>query len=424
MPLTRTSRMRFTSSARKSLALFLSVMLIRTAGGTPAVLAELPLEPCILLKISATSIPPDVAKEKLGAMETTLEEGLRVRFLPFAPKRDNESEAGETIPAPDDKSLEKIAESLGSAIRHMERMDTKAATERLSEAENLARSIRFGETTRPYLAEIFLRKGLLFLWKGEAEKAEEMLARSRVLRPGFTPDPALFSPLFLEAWKRSGERPPPRAEILVNSLPPGAKIYMDGEEVGMTPGRVHISRSGPVTIQVFTEGYLPVERTGQWLPGDSEAMEFPLARDPSAALVDILSSSPEGKEAGGMLSRMLLETGARRAALLLLEEGDTGIVLRVASLAQGETAPVELGVVEWKGEDGGNAQVGEYAVEMLKQAGWPARSDTDPGGSPWYHKWWFWTLLGVAAAGVAVGLGGSGGGGSSGSSTGSIGVNF
>jgi hypothetical protein len=416
--------MRFTSSARKSLALFLSVMLFRTAGGIPAVLAELPVEPCILLKISATSIPPDVAKEKLGAMETFLVEGLRVRFLPIGSTGDGESEAGGTISAPDDKSLEKIAECLGSAIRDMERMDTKAATEKLSEAENLARSFRFGDTTRPYLAEIFLRRGLLFLWSGEEGKAEEMLARSRVLRPGFTPDPAMFSPLFLEAWKRSGERPPPRAEILVNSLPPGAKIYLNGEEVGMTPGRIHVSRSGPVTIQVLADGYLPGERTGQWLPGDSEAMDFLLARDPNAALVDILSSSPDGKEAGGMLSRMLLETGARRAALLLLEEGDTGIVLRVASLAQGEAAPVVLGMVKWQEEDQGNAQVGESAVEMLKGAGWPARSDTDPEGSPWYHKWWFWTLLGVAAAGVAVGLGGSGGGGSSGSSTGTIGVNF
>jgi hypothetical protein len=416
--------MRFTSSARKSLALFLSVILFRTTGGIPAVLAESPAEPCILLKVSATSIPSDLAKEKLGAMETLLEKGLRVRFLPLTPTGDGESEAWETFPAADDKSLEKIAESLGSAIRHMERMNTKAATERLSEAENLARSFRFGETTRPYLAEIFLRRGLLFLWEGEGGKAEEMLARSRVLRPGFTPDPGMFSPLVLEAWKRSGERPPPRAEILVNSLPPGAKIYLDGEEAGMTPGRVHVSRSGPVSIRVLAEGYLPGVRTGQWLPGDSEALDFPLARDPNAALVDILSSSSDGKEAGPLLSRMILQTGARRAALLLLEERDKGMVLRVASLAQGEDAPVVLGMVEWHEGDEGNAKVVESTVEMLKGAGWPARSDTDTGGAPWYHKWWFWTLLGVAAAGFVAGIGGSGGGGSSGSSTGTIGVNF
>jgi hypothetical protein len=414
----------FTSSARKYLALFLSVMLFRTAGGIPAVLAESPVEPSILLKVSATSIPPDVAKEKLGAMESFLEEGLRVRFLPITSTGEGESEAGEIFPAADDKSLEKIAESLGSAIRSMERMDTNAATERLSEAENLARSFRFGETTRPYLAEIFLRRGLLFLWKGESGKAEEMLARSRVLRPGFAPDPAMFSPLFLEAWKRSDERPPPRSEILVNSFPPGAKIYLDGEEAGMTPGRVHVSRPGPVTIRVIAEGSLPGERTGQWLPGDSEAIDFPLPRDPNAALVDILSSSPDGKEAGPLLSRMILESGARRAALLLLEDGDQGMVLRVASLAQGEEAPVVLGMVEWQEGDEGNAQVGESIVEMLKEAGWPARYDTARGGAPWYHKWWFWTLLGVAVAGVAVGIGGIGGGGSSGSSTGTIGVNF
>lgn len=416
--------MRFTSSVRKSLSLFLSVILFQTTGGIPAVFAGSPPEPCIMLKVSAITIPPNVAKEKLEVVKTYLEEGLHVRFLPLSSTGDGEKKAEETFPAADDKSLDKIGESLGSAIRHMERMDTKAAIEKLSEAENLARSFLFGETTRPYLAEIFLRRGLLFLWGGEAGKAEDMLARSRVLRPGFTPDPAMFSPPFLEAWKKSGERAPPRAEILVNSLPPGAKIFLDGEEAGMTPGRVHVSRSGPVTIRVFAEGYLPDEKVGQWLPGDSEAMDFPLARDPNAALLDILSTSPDGKEAGPLLSRRILETGARRAVLLLLKEGGNGMALSVASMAQGEDAPVILGTVEWPEGDEGNMQAGESTIEMLIEAGWPKISETDTGGAPWYHKWWFWTLVGVAAAGIAVGVGGSGSGGSSGTSTGTIGVNF
>jgi len=388
------------------------------------VLAEAPPEPCILLKLSAITIPADTVKSGLGALEALLEEGLHIRWVTPVLAEEAGQEAEEAFPVADGKALEAIAAALGEAIRHMDKMETKEAAEELSEAERLARSFRFGDTTRPYFAEVFLRRGILSLWEGETGKAEEMLARSRILRPEFDPDPAMFSPLFLEAWKRSGERPPPQAELLVTSLPPGARIYRNSEEVGTTPGRVRISEPGPVRIRVLAEGYLRSEWTGQMLPGDSDALEFPLVRDRNAALAEILSSSPEGKEAGPLLSRMIVETGAMRVALLLVAEGEEGPVLSVLSLTKGQEKPVLLGTVPWPAGEEGYDPIAATTMEMLKSAGWPAQTGADTAKAPWYHKWWIWMLVGVAAAGVAVSIGGSGGGGDSGSSTGTIGVNF
>ena len=416
--------MKFTSSARKSLALFLSLIFLAGAQVAPPSRAELPAEPCVLLKVSAATIPQEVAKQKLGSIQTLLEKGLRVRWVSPKPSDDAGTATEEAIPVADGKALETIAAKLGEAIRLTDRMETKKAAERLAEAETLARSFRFGETTRPFLAEVFLRRGLLALWEGNTGKAEEMLARSRVLRPEFEPDPAIFSPLFLAAWKRSGERPPPQAELFVSSLPSGARIFLDGKEAGTTPGRVHVNASGPVRVRVFAEGYQRSGRTGQWLPGDSEALEFSLVRDRNAALAELLSSSPDGKEAGPMLSRMMAGSGAERVALLLLEEGRQGPVLRVLSQARGEETPQLLGTIVFPEEDAGYEPVAASAVEMLAKAGWPAKAAAETAGSPWYRKWWVWTLLGAAAAGLAVGIGGGGGGGSSASSTGTIGVNF
>ena len=416
--------MKFTSSAPKSLALFLSLIFLAGAQGAPPSRAELPAEPCVLLKVSAATIPQEVAKQKLGSIQTLLEKGLRVRWVSPKPSDDAGTATEEAIPVADGKALETIAAKLGEAIRLTDRMETKKAAERLAEAETLARSFRFGETTRPFLAEVFLRRGLLALWEGNTGKAEEMLARSRVLRPEFEPDPAIFSPLFLAAWKRSGERPPPQAELFVSSLPSGARIFLDGKEAGTTPGRVHVNASGPVRVRVFAEGYQRSGRTGQWLPGDSEALEFSLVRDRNAALAELLSSSPDGKEAGPMLSRMMAGSGAERVALLLLEEGRQGPVLRVLSQARGEETPQLLGTIVFPEEDAGYEPVAASAVEMLAKAGWPAKAAAETAGSPWYRKWWVWTLLGAAAAGLAVGIGGGGGGGGSASSTGTIGVNF
>jgi len=387
-------------------------------------LAKSPPEPCILLKVSAASIPTEEAKDRLDAMQTLLEDGLHVRWVSSKSVEHVAEEAPEAFPVADEEALEAISKSLGEAIRHMDRMETEAAAAGLADTEERARSFRFGESTRPYLAEVFLRRGILFLWEGYPGKAEETLARSRALRPGFSPDPAMFSPPFLDAWERAGLRPPPQAELLVTSLPPGAKIYLDGAEAGTTPARVHVSDPGPVHIQVLAEGYLRGERTGQWLPGDFDSLEFPLVPDRNAVLAEILSSSPDGKEAGPILSRMIVETGARRVALLLLEEGKGGPVLRVVSQDREQDVPAVLGTVKWNGENEGTGQVAASTIEMLQKAGWPAQPGTDVALSPWYHKWWFWTLVGVAAVGVAAGIGGSGGGESSGSSSGTIGVDF
>lgn len=417
--------MRSTSRKRKSHALFLAVILFRSAVGTPSAPAGTLPEPCILLKMSDSSIPDDMAKDRLNALQLQLGKGLHVEWVPPPePIVEPGQEAGDRFPLADEKGLATISASLREALRHMDRMETEEAARKLSEAESLARSFRLGETTKPYLAEVFLRRGILLLWEGEPGKAEEMLARSRQLRPDFIPDPALFSPPFMEAWKRSAERPPPQAELLVTSLPPGARIHRNGEEAGTTPGRVRVSGAGPVRIQVHAEGYLRSVRIGQWLPGDFETLEFPLVRDRNAALAETLSSSPDGREAGPLLSRMLAETGARRAGVLLLEAGQERPVLRVLTQTQGEDVPVMLGTVEWpEGKESGE-RVAATATEMLKDAGWPAQPGKDTERGAWYHKWWVWALIGVATVGIATGIGGGGGGGASGSSTGTIGVNF
>ncbi len=414
--------MRFTSSVRKDLALLLSFFLLRDAGSIPLAMAAAPEEPCILLKLSAASVPQDVAKEKLAPVQAAVENRLCVRWVtPVSADGDGTETAGE-LPRAGDETIEAIRASLGEAIRHMDRMETNEAEARLSEAETIARSFRFGEATRPYLAEVFLRRGVLFLWEGETEKAESMLARSRVLRPEFNPDPAIFSPLFLEAWARSGNRTVPRGELLVNSLPSGARIYRNGKEAGTTPGRIHVDTTGLVRIQVRADGYVPAERTGQWLPGDADVLDFHLVRDRNASLAELLSSSPDAKDAGPLLSRMMIETGARRTALLLLEEREAGLVLRVFSMVQEDTGPVEAGMVEWPEGAEGDARVASFAVSSLRNAGWTGQRRGEKEISAWYRKWWFWTILGVvAAAGIAAGAGGSGAGGSS---TGTIGVNF
>lgn len=177
-------------------------------------------------------------------------------------------------------------------------------------------------------------------------------------------------------------------------------------------------------MRLASPGYQEVHRTGQWLPGDSESVEWVLTRDRMATLGEILAASPGAEGSGPVLSEMAAASGASRVALLVLAGGGDDPDVRVFAWKAGDPAPAQLGRFAWPGGDEASGEAARLAARMLRDAGWPAAEGAEARDrGPWYSRWWFWTLLGIVAAGVAAGLAG-GGGGSSGSSTGSIGVTF
>jgi len=422
--------MRFTSSAHRAVALLLcAVLVLEGAGMAGWANAEVPApEPCLLLKLSGPSVPEEIARQLMAPLPPMLLRDLNVRWVspPTAPAPQDPKGI---FPEADDGSLERISATLADAVRRMDRMDTRDAKALLSKAESEARKFRLGEGTRPLLAEIFLRRGLLDLWDGNTAGAEEMFARSRTLRPGFSPDPALFSPAFRESWSRAGLRAAPETELLVQSIPQGALITVDGKPRGTTPGRIRVSSASPMRIRLSLAGYHDVEKTGQWLPGDSESLEWVLGRDRVATLGELLAHSPDGKDGGKILSELAAGVGASRVGLLVLEGRGGRTFVRVLSARGGDADPVFLGEFEWQPGTNGTEEAARRTARLLRDAGWPA---TDPGprsaGASWYDNWWILVLVGAVAAGVAVGLAGGGGsggsGGSSGSTTGTIGVNF
>ncbi len=412
--------MRSTSSARRALAALLCVLLAAGAGCPAAAAGEPPVR-ALLLTFHAPDVPEETARSRMEAISSRLPAALRVTWA-AVPAQADPGGAAPDRPDADGASIERIAARLAEAVQRMERMETREAEALLDASEREARAFRPGEALRPYLAEIFLRRGLLRLWEGNRAGAEEMFARVRALRPDFAPDPALFSPSFRESWSRAAQRPPAGAEILVESLPPGADVFVDGTRRGATPARVRVPVLARVVIRLARPGYLPVERAGHWLPGDSEMLAVTLTRDRLSRLSELLAESGGGKEAGELLDGMAAAAGAERVGVFVLSGRGAGARVRVLSLARGEREPAAAGEFAWQeGGDGADAAAAA-AAGLLKTAGWPAVSGDSRRKAPWYHSWWFWALVGAAVAGAIAGAGG--GGGSSGGSTGAIGVNF
>lgn len=414
--------MRSTSSARKAVSVLLCVILSWPAGGAAAQSGG-DREPCLLLKMSSDAVSDGSAKELLAPLPDLLLRELGVRWVPL-PSPPLTAGAGPPFPDADDASLGRISGLVAEAARRVNAMETAEADGKLREAENEARRFRIGEPVRPFLAEIFLLRGLMRLWTGDRAGAEESLARMGALRPDFHPDPALFSPSFREVWARASRRPPPGAELMVRSLPPGAGIFLNGVEAGTTPGRVRPPVAAPVRVSVRMPGYLPEEKVGQWLPGDSEIIEVTLARDRAARLGELASAPNPGSEAGAILSEMAEAAGAGRVAIILMDAAGGKRRARVVSMTRGDAVPAVAGTLEWPAGDDAAERAASDVAALLKSAGWPAVSEGTRTVSSWYHKWWFWAVLGGVVAGVAAAVGGSGGGGGSGDSTGAIGVNF
>jgi hypothetical protein len=377
------------------------------------------------LKYASPGIPESDSRGILDPIPGILARELRIRWVSAPVEEAEETDAEAAYPVPDDAALRGISVKVSGAAGHMERVENAAAGKLLSEAEKEARGYRFTETTRPFLAEIFLRMGILKLREGDPASAETLLCRSRALRPGFSPDPAMFPPQVIAAWENAKRRPLPETELLVQSLPSGAGITVDGEYKGKTPSRIRPGKTGPVRIRVSHKGYRDAEKIGQWLPGDTETLGFTLSGDRVARLGDLLSdgAGQRGKGAGPLISEFAAAAGAGRVAVLTLERNQTGEPFRVRAYSRGAAGgdPVFLGEMEVSGGSRGAETCGEWAAGKLRAAGWPD-GRKEPEETPWYRKWWVWGIL-ISGAGVAAALGG-GGGGSSGSGGGSVAVNF
>jgi hypothetical protein len=417
--------MRSTSNRRRTIALLLcGALLLPSAPAVAGSEGASPTEPALLLKYAAPDLPDRSAREVLDPIPAIVARELRIRWLPVPMEPAGKAPPAGDLPVPDDAALRRIAAKISRASELMERVEGAPAERVLEEAEKECRSYRFTEATRPFLAEIFLRRGILRLWEGKSSDGEAFFSRVRALRPGFTPDPALFPPQVLTAWEAAGRRPLPEAELLVESLPSGAQIFVDGERHGSTPSRVRTKNIAPMRIRVAYPGYRDAETTGQWLPGDTEILRFSLPGDRVARLGELLAASERGSGggAGPLVDELSAAAGTPRIAILMLEKETAGEGLR-ARLYVGRPSRPDPDLIGERsiprGREGAEIS-GKWVAETLAADGWPR---AEPQGSPWYKSPWVWGVVLVVGVAVAVGAGG-GGGGSGGSSGGTVAVNF
>jgi hypothetical protein len=136
--------------------------------------------------------------------------------------------------------------------------------------------------------------------------------------------------------------------VRVNSLPPGATVFLGRESTGKkTPTEVELRSGERATLEVRLGGYLPQRRDVQFRVGDPASVTFPL--DAAASLV-VKTSPPgarvlvDGAPAAGETPLELSGLEAKQARVAVQRPGMVSVVREVA-LRAGETVTLDEALV-------------------------------------------------------------------------------
>jgi hypothetical protein len=416
--------MRFTSSVRKAVSSILVVLsLLEWSGAGAAFCAGSP-EPALLLKFSGPAVPPAGARDRYAAVAEVLGRRLRIRpvSLPAGSR-----EGGDLPSGIDDGTLKAAARRVAEAGRKMDRLENREADRDLAALEGELRRFALGDATGPLLCDVFLKRATIAVWEGDTVRATSFMRKASVLRPGYEPSAALHSPQFRQLWAGIPGGGTETADLVVESVPSGGRISVDGTDRGAAPLKIVIPATRPVRLKVEHPGFRPSEVVRRWFPGDSEKIEIVLHGDREARLAGLLSGSRRSfREAAPIVAEMASESGVKRVAILLLDREAGADVLRVLSATDSSPEPRMLGEVGIGDGSARAAAAAEEVARLLEGAGWPADPDAaQVSRRPWYYRWWFLTGLGLLVAGGVLALNGGGGGGNAGGTTSSdSGVNF
>jgi len=236
------------------------------------------------------------------------------------------------------------------------RADFAGARAQLSRAADalIARSIE--PPARRLLARVQLDLGVALLAAGDTEGAEREIALALRLEPGLSLDRALHGPDVRELVDRLRAAPGPNVSQPIRTRPSGARLWVDGTEVGEAPLQTAVPRGSHVVVARLggrTAGAARFESTASpepWvlaLPraeAAASALEALEAGDDEAAAPDVLRALDVDRVvvvrrgANGLVANVWSQRGTSRASA-----ADAGGLVRALEGVEGagSTSPAE-----------------------------------------------------------------------------------
>ena len=246
------------------------------------------------------------------------------------------------------------------------------------------------------------------LLDGDASKAATNFARSvqsdLKYEQDFTEFPAKVQTVYDAARKDVLARP--RVQYEVRTTPPNARVYVNGVYQGLSPVWVK-STAGEQFVAMSKPGTARRAKVLRQTQADSPPLTEELApakRKPTfdavtAALAEIFEGAVEPNDlteaqglAGASYAVVLRASGTR---------DQMKVELALANLAGRQVVNRLTREIKWQKRD--KELIDKLVDELFHIPELPAYEGAAPvSGTPVYKTWWFWTVIGAAAAGSTV----------------------
>jgi hypothetical protein len=339
----------------------------------------------VVLAAEVASSPADRAEARAqgAALVHQLEaEGLRV--IPPPPRTNNAEDPG----GDPELSAQIVEGAIAEARRQSEQFEEQKALATLERAETAYR--RAPQIDVKPMIDLLLLRARIQFDVGKIPAARDSLRRVAALDPTHKLDPGEYEPRLLSLWQ--SERKVASKTQGTLSVEGEGQVMIDGSPRGTAPQTLALP-AGEHFVALAAPGRTPVVEAVMLHAGDTRTMKPPspreaARREPRSAQAAALFEAARAGGAQAVVESRLRRDGGRLVLESKLVETASGRVIASVS------GPPE--------------QVGSALATALHPAVATAphdgHRDGDDGAAspPFYARWWFWTLIGVAVAGGAV----------------------
>ncbi len=258
------------------------------------------------------------------------------------------------------------------------------------------------------LAEIFLFLGASELQNGAKAAALKEFARALQMNPALAPDPKYFGNdvqmAFATAQKEMSKRP--KGVLTVESEPAGAEVEAFGLAYGMTPiGDIELP-AGRYMVRVTRPGFAPGAAFPEVIGGQTADVKIPLEGAP-----DYVAARARAEK---LIGRQAFATDALPPGAVDVAKTMRSRYLVMVAVTTGAQAKPTMELQVWNANtsdrltgikfDSNGYETAAEAVHVFiarpEAAIAAAGTAVQPSGDePVFKKWWFWTAVGVVAAG-------------------------
>ncbi len=307
-------------------------------------------------------------------------------------------------------ALDEVAALIGEARAEAARLREGPALARLARAAQLVEAHADVPGSAAWAAEVWTATGVIAAQAGLSQLADVALARAATLDPRRGVRAAEASPEVVAraAGIARAAATGPTGNFEVVAAVEGARVLVDDGDVGAAPRRVRLA-VGRHVVRVEAPGHRPFGQVVDVLEGERPPMVVRLAPDPAVLAAEALERAAQHADAPSIVAALAAidRAGLTPPRVLFVEAGDgprdrarlrdcTASGCEAALGLERDALPQRL---RWA------RAMDQARVEARPDDAWIGAAQdvvVPPAATPWYARWYVWTIAGAVVAGAVT----------------------